>query len=604
MSRLADLCHFLSLLTVVSSAFNNEISSYVDAHTYGNGKPEDPCYGSDGKGRHCIPDFVNAAFNHKVTVSSTCGNPPNRYCWLTKSEGATIEDKKKCLICDSKNPKRSHGASYLTDISNSNNLTYWISEPFSNLEQDPGNVTLILPLGKKYEITYVSIQFYSPRPESMVIYKSKDFGVTWMPFQYYSSNCKATFNKPVKTEVTKFNEHEAFCSQDKSSIEPLSGARIAFASLQDRPSAYDFENSPVLKEWVTATDIKVVLYRMNTFPYELKEPYDFNYYAIADFSVGGRCKCNGHASSCIKNNEGKMVCDCKHNTAGPDCERCKEFHFDKPWRHATGKDTHQCAPCNCNLHARKCRFNMEIYKLSGSVSGGVCINCKHNTFGRNCDYCKEGFYRDNTKDITSSHCCRDCNCHPVGASGKVCNQTSGQCPCKEGVSGLNCNRCGPGFQQSRSHIAPCIQIPVSTADSGKNNNCPKRCHSEDEKITLKKYCINDYAISVEVLEKTKVNEWTKYTISVLKASKISRNRIKKGDQSLFVKHYLTKCKCPQLKLGKRYLIFGKDDVPGSGGNYGMTIDEKSLVFKYKSKYDGRLKQFSRKERKNKCKKYS
>lgn len=49
-----------------------------------------------------------------------------------------------------------------------------------------------------------------------------------------------------------------------------------------------------------------------------------------------------------------------------------------------------------------------------------------------------------------------CECHPIGSSGKICNSTSGQCPCKDGVTGLTCNRCARGYQQSRSHIAPCI----------------------------------------------------------------------------------------------------------------------------------------------------
>nr|CAD7458215.1 unnamed protein product [Timema tahoe] len=49
-----------------------------------------------------------------------------------------------------------------------------------------------------------------------------------------------------------------------------------------------------------------------------------------------------------------------------------------------------------------------------------------------------------------------CDCHPIGASGKTCNQTTGQCPCKDGVTGVTCNRCSKGYQQSRSHIAPCI----------------------------------------------------------------------------------------------------------------------------------------------------
>lgn len=47
----------------------------------------------------------------------------------------------------------------------------------------PNNVTLTLSLGKKYEITYVSLQFCNQRPDSMAIYKSMDFGKTWLPFQ-------------------------------------------------------------------------------------------------------------------------------------------------------------------------------------------------------------------------------------------------------------------------------------------------------------------------------------------------------------------------------------------------------------------------------------
>lgn len=62
--------------------------------------------------------------------------------------------------------------------------------------------------------------------------------------------------------------------------------------------------------------------------------------------------------------------------------------------------------CNCNLHARRCRFNMELYKLSGRKSGGVCLNCRHNTAGRHCHYCKEGFYRDLSKAITDRKACK------------------------------------------------------------------------------------------------------------------------------------------------------------------------------------------------------
>uniref|UniRef100_A0A182TAW5 Laminin EGF-like domain-containing protein n=1 Tax=Anopheles maculatus TaxID=74869 RepID=A0A182TAW5_9DIPT len=65
-------------------------------------------------------------------------------------------------------------------------------------------------------------------------------------------------------------------------------------------------------------------------------------YALSDFAVGGRCKCNGHASRCVKGADGKLECDCKHNTAGRDCERCKPFYFDRPWGRGTMRDANEC----------------------------------------------------------------------------------------------------------------------------------------------------------------------------------------------------------------------------------------------------------------------
>lgn len=62
--------------------------------------------------------------------------------------------------------------------------------------------------------------------------------------------------------------------------------------------------------------------------------------------------------------------------------------------------------CECNGHARQCRFNMELFKLSGRVSGGVCVGCRHATTGRNCHYCREGFYRDPTKAIAHRKACK------------------------------------------------------------------------------------------------------------------------------------------------------------------------------------------------------
>ncbi|XP_033171057.1 netrin-A isoform X2 [Drosophila mauritiana] len=448
--------------------------------------PDDPCYNKAHEPRACIPDFVNAAYDAPVVASSTCGSSgAQRYCEYQDHE-------RSCHTCDMADPLRSFPARSLTDLNNSNNVTCWRSEPVTG---SGDNVTLTLSLGKKFELTYVILQLcpHAPRPDSMVIYKSTDHGLSWQPFQFFSSQCRRLFGRPARQSTGRHNEHEARCSDV---TRPLV-SRIAFSTLEGRPSSRDLDSSPVLQDWVTATDIRVVFHRLQRpDPQALLSleaggaadlasgkysvpltngPAGNNieanlggdvatsgsglHYAISDFSVGGRCKCNGHASKCSTDASGQLNCECSHNTAGRDCERCKPFHFDRPWARATAKEANECKECNCNKHARQCRFNMEIFRLSQGVSGGVCQNCRHSTTGRNCHQCKEGFYRDATKPLTHRKVCKACECHPIGSSGKICNSTSGQCPCKDGVTGLTCNRCARGYQQSRSHIAPCIKQP-------------------------------------------------------------------------------------------------------------------------------------------------
>lgn len=78
--------------------------------------------------------------------------------------------------------------------------------------------------------------------------------------------------------------------------------------------------------------------------------------------------------------------------------------MEGPVSHLIGRVS--VSECNCNLHARKCRFNMELYKLSGRVSGGVCLQCRHFTAGRHCHYCREGYYRDPARPIQHRKACK------------------------------------------------------------------------------------------------------------------------------------------------------------------------------------------------------
>lgn len=419
--------------------------------------PTDPCYDED-RPRRCIPDFVNAAFGASVEASSTCGTGgPTRYCDVTEQPGGTAGFG-HCHVCDDSTPRRRFPASYLTDLNNPSNVTCWRSEPLvssQSFSAPPDNVTLTLSLGKKYELTYVSLQFCprAAKPDSIAIYKSMDYGKTWQPFQFYSSQCRRVYGRPNRATITKSNEQEARCTDSHrytggDGLGPV--GRIAFSTLEGRPSANDFDNSPVLQDWVTATDIRVVFNRLHMpqqpsgqeqqvvpvsslgedhhsqaigleelakrereerlknqkslqllhvdplvtavpsvhqviAPQEMQSNDAIDaavrdmgfappvtatatttvvagvnavlaaggavgpvaatmahHYAVSDFAVGGRCKCNGHAARCIPGKDGEVVCECRHNTAGRDCERCRPFHFDRPWARATARDANEC----------------------------------------------------------------------------------------------------------------------------------------------------------------------------------------------------------------------------------------------------------------------
>lgn len=69
-----------------------------------------------------------------------------------------------------------------------------------------------------------------------------------MPYQYYSGSCEKTYRKVNRGFIrTGEDEQQAVCTDDFSDISPLTGGNVAFSTLEGRPSAYNFDNSPVLQ---------------------------------------------------------------------------------------------------------------------------------------------------------------------------------------------------------------------------------------------------------------------------------------------------------------------------------------------------------------------
>lgn len=448
--------------SLVSSSYSHTPLSWTSPH--------DPCYHLDGRSRHCMSEFINAAYGVPVNASHSLQGP---------DYDANITT--------------------LTDLHNPHNLTCWMA----HRGPDAGEWVLTLPLGRRFEITYISLQFCQQGepsdPISISILKSMDHGRTWRSMQHYSSDCLRNFGLPSQTVAqTRHQETEPLCSDPRPLQKQRGGMVLAFSTLDGRPSSPDFDYSPTLQDWVTATDIRVVFHQVSKHS-DIKEEAQRNddavddrqtghlrwrsgykvrtgdqigkintdntlvhfdretqnsekmdkhgrksHYkgsdqdkdghnvtskergagvrtemltssslskkggkgkgrgrkkenqwlpcpnrgcnwtvegrsssskgrelrkrrnnilhmrqsarnlqvappsparaplALSDLQVGGRCKCNGHASRCRRDDTGRAVCVCEHHTAGPDCDVCEDFYFDRPWHRATPTHPNPC----------------------------------------------------------------------------------------------------------------------------------------------------------------------------------------------------------------------------------------------------------------------
>uniref|UniRef100_G3UMA4 Netrin-5 n=1 Tax=Loxodonta africana TaxID=9785 RepID=G3UMA4_LOXAF len=260
---------------------------------------------------------------------------------------------------------------------------------------------------------------------------------------------------------------------------------------------------------------------------------------LAAASVRGRCQCHGHAARCVARSRPPR-CRCRHHTTGPGCESCRPSHRDRPWRPATPQHPHPCLPCQC---------------------------------------------------------------HPIGATGGVCNQTSGQCSCKLGVTGLRCNRCGPGYQQSRSPRMPCQRIPEATTTLattpsayGSDPQCQNYCNASDTRVhmSLRRYCLQDYILHVKVLAIEAAGPtWWRLAVRVLAVYKQRAQPVPRGGQDAWVPRADLACGCLRLRPSIDYLLLGSAaDGPDPAR---LVLDRHGLALPWRPRWARPLRRLQQEE---------
>ncbi|KAM4691986.1 laminin subunit alpha-5 [Rhinophrynus dorsalis] len=437
-----------------------------------------PTNGVNGYSLH--PPYFNLAEGTKISATATCGEGEggraieDLYCKLvggpvSGDPSQTIQGQ-YCDVCMANSGEKAHPITNAIDGTE----RWWQSPPLSRGVQF-NEVNVTLDLGQVFHVAYVLIKFAnSPRPDLWVLERSTDYGVTYQPWQYFSSSkrdCIERFGLETLERITK--DDDVICTTSYSTIVPLENGEIVVSLVNGRPGSKNFSYSPALREFTKATNIRLSFLRTNTLlghlmGKALRDPTVTRryYYSIKDISIGGRCVCNGHADECNAKdptNPYRLICGCQHNTCGASCDTCCPGYHQLPWKPATLDSANECEYCNCNGHAHDCYYDPEVERRRGSmnrqgqyVGGGVCIDCQHNTDGVNCERCRSGYYKLPDHPTDSPHTCQPCNCVSEYMDG-TCEDLTGRCYCKPNYTGEKCDSCAEGYMD----FPQCYPIPDS-----------------------------------------------------------------------------------------------------------------------------------------------
>ncbi|XP_005814285.2 netrin-4 [Xiphophorus maculatus] len=560
--------------------------------------------------RACNPRMGNLALGRRVLTQSVCGNNGTElYCSYADPNANPACSAPKCSKCNAALPFLSHLAGAMSDSSFRHPNTWWQSA--EGVESE----TVQVDLETEFYFTHLILVFRSPRPAAMTLERSQDFGRTWRMLQYYASNCSATFG--LEEGKAGGGQDGAGCTSKYSGAYPCSRGEVIYRTLPKWQSLDPFGLEG--QQQLRVTNIRIRLLKHQSCPCQVKalastrKPLPVQHFAIYDLIVKGSCFCNGHAEQCVpapkyqptRDRTNHVVhgkCVCRHNTAGDHCERCAPLHNDRPWQPADGLTgaPHECRKCKCNGHAQSCRFDWTVWSDSGQRSGGVC-NCLHNTEGRQCEKCKAGFFRDPQRPHAAPDSCKPCSCHPMGSmpfhvtDGSLCDPSNGNCICKPGVGGAQCDRCMVGYWGFHEYgCRPCdcagdcdpftgdcmygSDLEIYSLDGNSSEpvrifsphelfsalHYSEKCECKEQTLTNSKlFCTMSYAyvLKVKVLSAHDKGSHAEVEAKVQKVlSHNTKLKIQRGQVTLYPESWTTRgCTCPILNPGVEYLVAGHLD---------------------------------------------
>ncbi|KAJ8305196.1 hypothetical protein KUTeg_017252 [Tegillarca granosa] len=145
-----------------------------------------------------------------------------------------------------------------------------------------------------------------------------------------------------------------------------------------------------------------------------------------------------------------------------------------------------------------------------------------------------------------------------------------------------------------------------TGDAYVNWNPCGKCRKKRKRVNVRKYCRRDFgksfsfilAIQANILSRETVGDWVKFTINVISLYKRDPTRTRRGETFLWVPRQDVRCKCPKLRLARRYLIIGRHRRKYNRPGY--IADRKTIVVRWRDRWQRRLRRYMKHERRGKC----
>lgn len=298
-------------------------------------------------------------------ASSTCGenDKSSMYCVILNKRCGSLEGtSERCYICEN----NAHG---ISNVLKSNYgyerrkkrdteaaceptyATWWQSENGIH------HVWIQFDLHAEFYLSHITILFKTFLPAAMLIERRRGPPDSWNVLKYYAEDCESSFPGVSTKVASKVEDIVCHNKYSKSIYRPSSLGQFQFRPVPhySNPSELEMDTFEY-QDYLRFNSLRINFTKLHTFGDELltkrNEILNKYYYAIYELSVYGMCSCYGHADKCqlgkidvdeypvaVNKEEGVVysVCNCLHNTAGKNCEKCKPLYNDLQWEPAISK---------------------------------------------------------------------------------------------------------------------------------------------------------------------------------------------------------------------------------------------------------------------------